>query len=473
MAIESVGGNIAATPFERFNWTSSRGVTFSQNADGTVTASGTASAMAFAVICDNDHNTLGLVAGETYTVAVSHVSGTTDYIRAMTIAGTASGTKRYVFEVPAEGTWTVGAQISTGFTADETFRISVYKGAHPEWPATPYDTACLLATGRNVIMDPVADVVYARTKTSDSASLVIQSLPLPRLTAGTEVTISFEARASIANVPMRMYVGRYNEDAGNVVDGTSTTTAYFITTEWVRYTATVTLDYDSSVAWVMANTFSGSSGATYEVRNPMVGIGADVTYEPPASSVQPIDLDGHELRSLPDGTRDELRVDERGHVTLVQRVGVVTLDGSESVGAGSNENRIWRIAATDAYTTGAVSDNLLCDRFERTVAGNTSMADGTVKLTGTSSTAARFFYFRQTACATATEFATWLASNNVEVIYRLAEPVTIDLGWTDAIPLCGPDLTAQSVPAAPFALTYERDLNVTLARLEAALAALA
>ena len=37
-----------------------------------------------------------------------------------------------------------------------------------------------------------------------------------------------------------------------------------------------------------------------------------------------IDLDGHSLNSLPDGTRDELRIDGTGAVTLVQRVGVAT-----------------------------------------------------------------------------------------------------------------------------------------------------
>lgn len=47
-------------------------------------------------------------------------------------------------------------------------------------------------------------------------------------------------------------------------------------------------------------------------------------YEPPAVTTTPVDLDGHTLNSLPDGTRDELRIDGTGAVTLVQRVGVAT-----------------------------------------------------------------------------------------------------------------------------------------------------
>lgn len=51
----------------------------------------------------------------------------------------------------------------------------------------------------------------------------------------------------------------------------------------------------------------------------------------------PIDLQGHALRSLPDGTHDELRVEER--VTLVKRVGSVVLDGSiGTYSSSSNPN---------------------------------------------------------------------------------------------------------------------------------------
>ena len=50
-------------------------------------------------------------------------------------------------------------------------------------------------------------------------------------------------------------------------------------------------------------------------------------YEPPAVTYTPIDLDGHTLNALPDGTRDELRIDGTGVVTLVQRVGAKALPG--------------------------------------------------------------------------------------------------------------------------------------------------
>lgn len=61
---------------------------------------------------------------------------------------------------------------------------------------------------------------------------------------------------------------------------------------------------------------------------PQLELGSTATaYEPPAVTTTPVDLDGHSLNSLPDGTRDELRIDGTGAVTLVQRVGVKALPG--------------------------------------------------------------------------------------------------------------------------------------------------
>ena len=56
-----------------------------------------------------------------------------------------------------------------------------------------------------------------------------------------------------------------------------------------------------------------------------IELGSTATdYEPPNITTTPIDLDGHTLNSLPDGTRDELHVNSDGSVTLTQRVGVAT-----------------------------------------------------------------------------------------------------------------------------------------------------
>lgn len=62
----------------------------------------------------------------------------------------------------------------------------------------------------------------------------------------------------------------------------------------------------------------------------------------------PIDLQGHALRSLPDGTQDVLEVDGEGNVTLTQRIGLTTTATTDGITA---------TVGTDAMsTTGTLAD---------------------------------------------------------------------------------------------------------------------
>ena len=203
---------------------------------------------------------------------------------------------------------------------------------------------------------------------------------------------------------------------------------------------------------------------------PQLEAGSTATaYQPYAESVTPIDLDGHALRSLPDGTRDELAVDADGHAVLVQRVGHVVLDGSSDENYTLSGNKL-RVSYVSDVIRRAPNGNtlvqLLSDRFvaetsNQNYAGNVGASIGTEGYIG---------LCRTGAVTTVAAEREWLASNPTTVDYPLATPVTHDLGYVAAVPLCGPDLTAQAVPTAPMQLTYERDLNTTLARLESAIA---
>lgn len=64
----------------------------------------------------------------------------------------------------------------------------------------------------------------------------------------------------------------------------------------------------------------------------MVSIGDSAEpYEPNVSTSTHIDLQGHELRSLPNGTRDELRIDGAGNFELVKRVAVTRSAASDGI----------------------------------------------------------------------------------------------------------------------------------------------
>lgn len=225
-----------------------------------------------------------------------------------------------------------------------------------------------------------------------------------------------------------------------------------------------------------------NSGATVDVTfRPMIRqAGTSAEWEPYRAVMLPIPLQGHTLRSLPDGTRDEVTVDQYGHAVLVQRVGVVTYGSDTATSdvwsvASANNGRIVLLTLyarpiTDSGEPSAcVSSTLLPTMTHlQTNAGEmgcslwpnitTPTQTRTSLITGDTSITSK-------ALAVA-----WLAEHPVTIQYPLAEPVTIDLGTVDPVALQGPDMTAQAVPTAPFALTYERDLNVTLARLEASIA---
>lgn len=66
---------------------------------------------------------------------------------------------------------------------------------------------------------------------------------------------------------------------------------------------------------------------------PQIELGAIATeFERPQVTKTTVDLQGHALNSLPDGTRDELHVDSSGAVTMMQRVGYVASYTNQMIG---------------------------------------------------------------------------------------------------------------------------------------------
>lgn len=241
-----------------------------------------------------------------------------------------------------------------------------------------------------------------------------------------------------------------NTGSGGTYVYTAPASAAYIVVRFGTTTATVGQTYSVQLA-----IYHGSTPLPY-VPYGHAGLWARRTSDASTYTVTPIDLDGHELRSLPDGTRDELTVDERGHAVLVQRVGVAEI-GAADWTANSNRYR----ASITSYGVGTPSggyDNTRCTAYAPTANTTAQQPADTIRLSADGNYA-------------------WLGASSTRVdstlLYPLATPVTIDLGYVAAVPLVGPDLTAQAVPSAPMQLTYERDLNTTLARLESAIATLA
>lgn len=263
----------------------------------------------------------------------------------------------------------------------------------------------------------------------------------------------------------------------------------FPTTEWQRWTYTFTISGDE---WFVTGSgdvdFFGIgiwtiAKSQLQIRNVQLELGSTATpYVPYVGSTTPIPLQGHALRSLPDGTRDEVNVDEWGHAILTQRVG--------SADMGTLSWTQHNISTDCFYCTPNASPSLLPDGLF--AAGGSSYSVSALMCTGLTVVNVNFpygisgndnvvcmspnnpyIYACDADSATAAAFKA--AMSGITLLYKLAEPQTIDLGYLDPALLPAPDLTAWAscTPATEIGLDYERDVTIAVERIEAAIAELA
>ena len=154
---------------------------------------------------------------------------------------------------------------------------------------------------------------------------------------------------------------------------------------------------------------------------PQLELGSVATaYEPPNVITTTIDLQGHTLNALPDGTRDELHIDGGGNVVLEKRTGVATAPTSE--GSWSFEREFGRgsFGISPSVYGKAGQGTLLCDKLPpRAVtapvdSGTYSLADGNRG------------YARISTVNTISELVP--IAGGATYIYLLADPQTIQLG---------------------------------------------
>lgn len=120
-------------------------------------------------------------------------------------------------------------------------------------------------------------------------------------------TVSFEAYANKSVVVDYIYIT--STDNGNV--GLQSYGVVFPTATTVkqRLSFSFTLDKELNGNFLIGIKSDDSSGVELHVRNMQLELGSTATdYEPPNVTTIPIDLQGNELCSLPDGTRDVLDV---------------------------------------------------------------------------------------------------------------------------------------------------------------------
>lgn len=356
------------------------------------------------------------------------------------------------------------ARLKVGVSSDAsnypfTTGVALYAGS-VAYPFVPHGCAGLWARGRNLAKTLTSgtrtnsgitwtnnadgSVTASGTATSNSWSYATADMPNINLPAGTYTTFVCLADGTVPS--------GYCPRIVNASDSTTIKYAQGVTEFTLTEETNVLICFVAIAGTVASDT----------TLHMVIEAGSTATpYQPYVESVTPIDLGGRSLRSLPDGTRDEVNVDEYGHAILTQRVGEFSFGFSpltqiDATSIGST----YRIRYNRSGITSGSSN---VNGFAESLPPLLSFASDTEHWY-----IANDVLYAFVAASSAQEAADKVL--NTKIYLPLATPVTIDLGTVEPIALQGPDMTAQAVPTAPFQLTYERDLNVTLARLEAAIA---
>lgn len=147
-------------------------------------------------------------------------------------------------------------------------------------------------------------------------------------------------------------------------------------------------------------------------------------YKKHNSQAVTIDLQGNELCSLANGTKDETDV-TNGKVTLIKKTKEFTLDENKTMSASTLTNTTRFVI----YNVASSSDDFLyamSTHFYYMADYNADKEHFYIARNG-----AMYLFVNKSIASTVDELKTWLSKNNVKFLYELAEPETINLGTVE------------------------------------------
>lgn len=369
------------------------GVTVTSNADGSVTLSGTSTQ-----ICNFEVRVYSIRPGTTYTMSIDKAvpgltSGYGFYFDTVNAGAKYVGNVRYqtenTFVAPDDSAVvTLGFYIPAGVTVSGTYRVMLNEGSEAQpWcpPGLNGVEELSVMVGGECITGETHDVQQQYATAVD--------LPAPAnecLKPGTEYMLCI-----------------------HVLSGTWYFNEYLFSTS-ISYYGEGVFTIPVTTKGELPNTITCIKTKTADL------CVIDYCYISEGGVTTPVDLDGHTLNSLPDGTRDELRIDGTGAVTLVQRVGVATAP-TEASG--------WTFEAT-VPTRGhfdlpvqcvRLSDasNGMCDKLPMRLPG-ASAVTASYALAGNN-----FAYARNPAITSVATAAT--VAGGATYLYPLAAPQEVEL----------------------------------------------
>ena len=322
------------------------GITVTSNSNGSLTVSGEFSGSGAVNISTG--SLYALRPGSTYTVSVDkarpqsggqgsfgvscHTSDGTQlsYTR---FGGTSSGEGLSVtFAVPANTAFVQCRVIaSSGITGTGTYRVMLNEGSEAQPWCPPglnsVDELSVVTAGKNLFTHNSNTQIQGNGGSNQVTTIGTKVSGIPTQQV---VTVSLEYRLSSGagtmavqqnGTPYKALGIRYLALIG---DG-----------QWHKASGNVTVNDSFNKNDSIGIRLDNVTGL-FELRNIQFELGSTATaYEPPNITTTPIDLQGHTLNALPDGTRDELHIDGGGNVVLEKRVHREHIDADDFVRDGA------------------------------------------------------------------------------------------------------------------------------------------
>lgn len=458
------------------------GVTLTNSGNGSFTISGTATASTTFVT-----RSYVLRPGSTYTASISAAmnngacASVYEYNSKNAVVvfhdfGSSSSNLSTTFTVDKScASTTLNVYVPSGDTVSGTYRVMLNEGdtAEPWCPPgiNGVDELSIVTAGKNLLTRMGVDLPYtaAGITFSDNGDSGIRI-------RGTATGPAYFNFFSLVNSTAPFIPsGTYTASLTGRVTGVNFAVGYFdyeIGGDYTYWLSVSTNEVTKSIDRpVYLRPYLGvSTGTTVDtVVYPQLELGPTATaYEPPAVTTTPVDLDGHSLNSLPDGTRDELKIDESGNVTLLQRVGVATAPtDAENMTFDPNDSKgraRFPLSSTTANLVTAT--NGMCDKLPMRLSSQSSTFPSYAL-------ASEDWGYAKNPAITSAATAAKVAGG-ATYLYPLATPQEIDLPGVSMPSLHIPDFVAFAASTVPceMSVEYERDINIILANLEAVQAAL-
>lgn len=181
------------------------------------------------------------------------------------------------------------------------------------------------------------------------------------------------------------------------------------------------------------------------------------------------------LAKLPDGTADEIVVDQEGNVELAARVGKVVFDGSQAFYEVQNGDIETYYETSNPIGTGMLDVAQWGGLFDRFETGNPYSQHSAICAYSFANINGVVFRIRPSETFVGADaFENWLKSNPVTSYYADPEPKTFQLGKID-MPKAQDNIVnvwteAEVTPRT--GIGYVRDVNIVVANLEAAIASI-